>query len=125
MPDVDQTGERARSPFETFSAAPRDTGLYHPDQEKDACGLAMIATLSGEGSHEIVDQALIALRALEHRGAVGADEGTGDGAGILLQIPDAFFRAEADFALPRWGSTRWAPPTCPPTASAPKSTCRP
>lgn len=103
MLDVDQTGERVRSPFETFSAVPRDTGLYHPDQEKDACGLAMIATLSGEGTHEIVDQALIALRALEHRGAVGADEGTGDGAGILLQIPDAFFRAETDFVLPPLG----------------------
>ena len=68
-----------RSPFTEFSTAPEQQGLYRPDQEKDACGLAVIATLDGQPRHEIVDKALIALRALEHRGAVGGDSGSGDG----------------------------------------------
>ncbi|MCM3331882.1 glutamate synthase large subunit [Kocuria palustris] len=93
-----------RSPFTEFSTAPEQQGLYRPDQEKDACGLAVIATLDGQPRHEIVDKALIALRALEHRGAVGGDSGSGDGAGILLQIPDAFFREVLDFELPAPGA---------------------
>ncbi|MFW0109621.1 glutamate synthase large subunit [Rothia sp. P13129] len=91
------------SPFQTFAAIPQAQGLYHPDNEKDACGLAMVATINGQASHDIVDHALTALRRLEHRGAVGADEGTGDGAGILLQLPDTFFRAVLDFCLPETG----------------------
>ncbi|MDO4917791.1 MAG: glutamate synthase subunit alpha, partial [Rothia sp. (in: high G+C Gram-positive bacteria)] len=71
--------------------------------EKDACGLALVATLNRQPEHQIVQHALTALRRLEHRGAVGADEGTGDGAGILLQIPDEFFRAVVDFELPPAG----------------------
>ena len=71
------------SPFRRFAAYPEDSGLYRAENEKDACGLAVIATLRGEPGHDIVDAALTALRNLEHRGAVGADEGTGDGAGIL------------------------------------------
>ncbi|WP_237200749.1 glutamate synthase large subunit [Rothia nasimurium] len=93
----------APSPFATFAAIPEAQGLYNPDNEKDACGLAMIATLRGTPGHDIVDHALTALRRLEHRGAVGADEGTGDGAGILLQIPDAFLREVVDFDLPELG----------------------
>ncbi|WP_138442860.1 glutamate synthase large subunit [Sinomonas susongensis] len=93
----------AVSPFERFSSLPASAGLYQAEQEKDACGLAIVATLRGEGGHDIVDAALHALRALEHRGAVGADEGTGDGAGILLQLPDEFFRATVDFELPALG----------------------
>lgn len=103
MTDNQMVGTSAPSPFKTFADIPEATGLYNPDFEKDACGLAMIATLRGTAGHDIIDHALIALRRLEHRGAVGADEGTGDGAGILLQIPDEFFRAVLDFDLPEEG----------------------
>ena len=91
------------SPFERFGTAPAKSGLYDPSRDKDACGLAMVATLRGIPGHDIVDTALNALRNLEHRGAVGSDAGTGDGAGILTQIPDAFFRAVVDFELPAKG----------------------
>jgi len=86
-----------------FSAVPAAVGAYDPANEKDACGLAMVATLRGTGGHDIVDAALGALRNLEHRGAVGSDAGTGDGAGILCQVPDAFLREVVDFALPAAG----------------------
>jgi len=79
------------SPFERFSRWPR-SGLYNQSFEKDACGLAMVATLRGTAGYDIIETALTALRNLEHRGAIGSDEGTGDGAGILFQIPDEFFR---------------------------------
>ncbi|HEY8702696.1 MAG TPA: glutamate synthase large subunit [Arthrobacter sp.] len=95
--------ETAMSPFKRFAALPEARGLYNPEQEKDACGLAIIATLRGEPGYDIVDAALTALRNLEHRGAVGADEGTGDGAGLLMQIPDEFFRAVTEFELPAPG----------------------
>ncbi|WP_416399595.1 glutamate synthase large subunit [Burkholderia sp. LFS038] len=91
------------SPFKRFAALPEAAGLYNPEQEKDACGLAIIATLRGEPGYDIVDAALTALRNLEHRGAVGADEGTGDGAGLLMQVPDEFFRAVTEFELPAPG----------------------
>ena len=97
------SSETVVSPFTRFAALPEDTGLYRGENEKDACGLAVIATLRGEPTHEIVDAALTALRNLEHRGAVGADEGTGDGAGLLTQVPDEFFRAVVDFELPAAG----------------------
>jgi glutamate synthase (NADPH/NADH) large chain len=77
--------------------------MYNPAFEKDACGLAMVATLRGEAGHDIIDLALTALRNLEHRGAIGSDAGTGDGAGILTQMPDAFLRAVVDFELPPGG----------------------
>ena len=63
----------------------------------------MVATLRGEAGHDIIDLALTALRNLEHRGAIGSDAGTGDGAGILTQMPDAFLRAVVDFELPPVG----------------------
>ena len=72
---------------------PAKQGMYNPAFEKDACGLAMVATLRGQPGHDIVQLALEALRNLEHRGAIGSDAGTGDGAGILTQMPDAFLRA--------------------------------
>ncbi|WP_295822245.1 glutamate synthase large subunit [uncultured Microbacterium sp.] len=84
-------------------AFPARQGMYDPSFEKDACGLAMVATLRGEAGHDIIDLALTALRNLEHRGAIGSDAGTGDGAGILTQMPDAFLREVADFALPPVG----------------------
>ncbi|MFF1830669.1 glutamate synthase large subunit [Paenarthrobacter sp. NPDC058040] len=93
----------AMSPFKRFAALPEAQGLYNPDAEKDACGLAIIATLRGEPGYDIVEAALTALRNLEHRGAVGADEGTGDGAGLLMQVPDEFFRAVTEFELPAPG----------------------
>lgn len=87
-----------------FSAIPAASGLYDPAFEHDACGVAMVATLRGTPGHDIVEQALTALRNLDHRGATGADPLVGDGAGILLQVPDAFLRAETDFPLPTAGS---------------------
>ena len=79
---------------------PPAQGLYDPRHEKDACGVAMVATLTGEPSHDIVAKALTALRNLDHRGAAGAEVNSGDGAGILLQVPDAFLRDVVDFELP-------------------------
>ncbi len=79
---------------------PPPQGLYDPRHEKDACGVAMVATLTGEASHDIVAKALTALRNLDHRGAAGAEVNSGDGAGILLQVPDAFLRDVTDFELP-------------------------
>jgi glutamate synthase domain-containing protein 2/glutamate synthase domain-containing protein 1/glutamate synthase domain-containing protein 3 len=75
------------------SVPPGAIGLYDPANEHDACGIALVAKLWGEASHAVVEKALDALENLEHRGAEGADPNTGDGAGILLQIPDAFLRA--------------------------------
>ena len=86
-----------------FGALPQAQGLYDPRAEKDACGVAFVATLTGEPSHEIVAQALTALRNLEHRGASGAEPDSGDGAGILVQVPDAFLRTAAGFDLPARG----------------------
>ena len=83
-----------------FLTTPAEQGMYDPRFEKDACGLAMVATLRGTAGHDIIDAALNALRNLEHRGAVGSDAGTGDGAGIITQVPDAFLRAVTDFELP-------------------------
>ena len=65
-----------------------------------------MATLTGVASHDIVDQALTALRNLDHRGAAGAEPDSGDGAGILIQVPDAFLRAVVDFELPAAGRVR-------------------
>src|SRR4051794_26469179 len=75
-------------------------GLYDGQHEHDACGVAFVATLTGEPSHDIVAKALTALRNLEHRGASGAEPDSGDGAGILLQVPDAFYRKVCAFELP-------------------------
>ncbi|WP_295117846.1 glutamate synthase large subunit [uncultured Leifsonia sp.] len=93
-------------PHTRFSMVPGKQGLYDPASEKDACGLAMVATLRGTAGHDIIDAALEALRHLEHRGAVGSDAGTGDGAGIITQVPDAFLRAVSGFDLP--GAGRFA-----------------
>ncbi len=83
---------------------PHAQGLYNPAQEHDACGVAMVATLNKTPTHEIVEKALTALRNLEHRGASGAEPDSGDGAGILICIPDLFYRAVTDFDLPVAGS---------------------
>ncbi|MBV8942777.1 MAG: glutamate synthase subunit alpha, partial [Solirubrobacterales bacterium] len=74
-------------------APPGATGLYEPAYEHDACGIALVAKLWGQATHAVVEKALTALENMEHRGAEAADPLTGDGAGILLQIPDGFLRA--------------------------------
>src|SRR3954468_20514138 len=79
-------------------------GLYDPSYEHDACGVAMVARLDGKPSHETVERAIVALENLEHRGAAGADPNTGDGAGILLQLPDEFFRGQISEDLPPPGA---------------------
>ncbi|HZW40989.1 MAG TPA: glutamate synthase central domain-containing protein, partial [Agromyces sp.] len=91
-------------PFSRFGSIPAAQGLYDPAAEKDACGLAMVATLRGTAGHDIITAALDALRHLEHRGAVGSDAGTGDGAGIVTQVPDEFLREVVSFPLPAAGS---------------------
>ncbi len=81
-------------------AFPAPQGLYDGRHEHDACGVAFVATLTGVADHDIVAKALTALRNLDHRGAAGAEVNSGDGAGILMQVPDAFLRAVVDFELP-------------------------
>jgi glutamate synthase (NADPH/NADH) large chain len=83
-----------------FSSFPGPQGLYDPDAEHDACGVAMVADIRGRRSHRIVSDALTALANLEHRGAAGAEPTSGDGAGILLQLPDELLRGRVDFDLP-------------------------
>ncbi|MGA1705413.1 MAG: hypothetical protein ACO39X_00005, partial [Candidatus Nanopelagicaceae bacterium] len=74
-------------------STPERQGLYDPSFEHDACGVAMVATLNRKSTHDIVEAGLQALRNLEHRGASGAEVNSGDGAGILIQMPDRFLRA--------------------------------
>ncbi|MEY3496327.1 MAG: glutamate synthase large subunit, partial [Actinomycetota bacterium] len=78
-------------------------GLYDPTFEHDACGVALVATLNKIANHEIVEKGLEALRNLDHRGASGSEPDSGDGAGILIQIPDKFLRTVVDFELPPMG----------------------
>ncbi len=92
------------------SLRPKAAGLYDPDFEHDACGVGAVACLSGNRSHSTVERALHVLDHLEHRGASGAEADTGDGAGILLQLPDRFLRDEVDFDLPPEG--RYAVGVC-------------
>src|SRR5579862_4695073 len=75
---------------------PAAQGLYHPQNEHDACGMGLVASIRGEKSHEIIRKGLEVLINLTHRGAAGCDPETGDGAGILIQIPHAFFVRECD-----------------------------
>ncbi|MDG4861795.1 glutamate synthase large subunit [Streptomyces sp. T-3] len=77
--------------------------MYDPRNEHDACGVGFVATLTGVASHELVEQALTVLRNLEHRGATGSEPDSGDGAGILLQVPHAFLAEVTDFELPAAG----------------------
>ena len=91
-----------------FTDLPRLTrqGLYDPSQEHDACGVGLVASIKGEKSHKIIDQGIEVLVNLNHRGAAGADARTGDGAGILIQMPHEFLQREcanADIDLPHRG----------------------
>ncbi|HSP05367.1 MAG TPA: glutamate synthase central domain-containing protein, partial [Acidimicrobiales bacterium] len=83
---------------------PAKQGLYDPAFEHDACGVAFVVDMHGRKSHAMVERGLDSLCNLDHRGATGAEDNVGDGAGILTQIPDAFFRAVCDFDLPEAGS---------------------
>jgi glutamate synthase (NADPH) large chain len=86
------------------AGSPAPEGLYDPALEHDACGVAVVADIAGRPSPKIVSQALTALVNLAHRGASGSEVDSGDGAGILLQVPDALLRAEATMPLPAPGS---------------------
>lgn len=77
-------------------AFPKKQGLYDPAFEKDSCGVGFVMNMKGEKSHEIITQGLEILKKLEHRGACGADSATGDGAGILIQIPHQFFQEQCE-----------------------------
>jgi glutamate synthase (NADPH) large chain len=88
---------------EFSNSLPPAQGLYHPQNERDACGIGFIVNINGEPSHEIITKGIQILINLTHRGACGCDADTGDGAGILIQIPDKFFRRECasqGFTLP-------------------------
>ncbi|HEX5588499.1 MAG TPA: glutamate synthase large subunit [Acidimicrobiia bacterium] len=94
----------AAPPGVPFSALPAASGLYDPRFEHDACGVSFVVDMRGRPSRDIVATALDALCNLDHRGASGAEVNTGDGAGILIQIPDRFLRAVVDFELPPAGA---------------------
>src|SRR5512147_3201201 len=88
-------------PFQ--SGLPPKQGLYDPQFEHDSCGAGFVVNIKGVASHAIIDQALTVLENLAHRGAVGSEYNTGDGAGILIQMPHAFLVREASnlgFSLP-------------------------
>nr|WP_120492618.1 glutamate synthase large subunit [Corynebacterium lactis] len=78
----------------SLARGPKREGLYNPAQEHDACGVAFVADIHGRQTRDIVEKGIQALVNLDHRGAAGAEKNTGDGAGILIQVPDAFYRAE-------------------------------
>src|SRR5690349_15299065 len=82
---------------------PGPYGLYDPRFEHDSCGVSFIVDMQGRPSHRIVELSIEALCHLDHRGAKGAEPDTGDGAGILVQMPDRFYRAVVDFELPPAG----------------------
>lgn len=79
----------------TRNGFPKQQGLYRPDFEHEACGIGMIANINGKKTHNIVQNAINILCNLEHRGGQSADTSTGDGAGIMTQIPDRFFKSSA------------------------------
>ncbi len=90
----DSPSARTDEPF----GLPSAHGLYDPRFEHDACGVSFVVHVKGVASHRIVQTGLGALCSMEHRGATGAEPETGDGAGILLQVPDKFLRKVAGVA---------------------------
>ena len=95
------------APYHSGNGLPAAQGLYDPRNEHDACGLGFVANINGEASHEIITKGIQVLVNLTHRGACGCDPDTGDGAGILIQIPHKFFAKESKrlgFALPGAGA---------------------
>jgi glutamate synthase (NADPH) large chain len=88
----------------TYVDLPKPQGLYDPSFEHDACGIGLYANIKGKQTHEIVTKALDMLCKLEHRGGQGSDPNTGDGSGLMVQIPDQYFRKECiDFNIPNVG----------------------
>ena len=93
-------------PVDTYNQLPQEQGLYNPANEHDACGLGFVVNIAGTPSHDIIEQGLKILVNLQHRGACGCDTETGDGAGILIQIPHEFYLKECGklgFKLPEKG----------------------
>ena len=101
MLKTDDIGRVPLAPVET--CPPGAQGLYDPRTESDACGVGFVVHIKGQRSHQIVRNALQVLINLEHRGACGCEANTGDGAGILIQMPDAFLRKVVSFPLPPAG----------------------
>ena len=101
---IDSTFRPAEASVLPFSSVPEPSGLYDPRFEHDACGVSFVVDIKGRRSHDIVSTAMGALRNLDHRGAQGAEANSGDGAGMLIQVPDAFLRAVVDFPLPEPGA---------------------
>src|SRR5271155_4819832 len=102
-PILETTEERHAQPQ---ISAPSKQGLYDPQFEHDACGLGFVVNMKGKESHQLVSDALQILVNLDHRGACGCEANTGDGAGILIQVPHEFLSAEAaklGFKLPARG----------------------
>src|SRR5262245_16711570 len=95
---------RPTSPLRASGQRTDGHGLYDPAFEHDACGIALVADVAGRRSHDVIAKGLAALRRLDHRGARGSDPNTGDGAGILMQIPDDYYRSIVDFDLPPPGA---------------------
>ncbi|MBW3657951.1 MAG: glutamate synthase large subunit [Actinobacteria bacterium] len=85
-------------------ASARPDGLYDPAFEHDACGVAFVVDMHGRKSHDMIRRGVTALVNLDHRGATGAEDNVGDGAGMLIQVPDAFLREVCDFVLPPAGT---------------------
>jgi len=102
--NMDSASTTAKTP--KWMDLPPRQGLYDPQFEHDACGVGFVVNIKGKKSHEIVRQALTILINLRHRGACGCETNTGDGAGILVQMPDKFFRkvsTQSGFNLPAFG----------------------
>jgi glutamate synthase (NADPH/NADH) large chain len=93
MPDILETGEQFRRAYEANARHLQETGLYDPADEHDACGVGLVAAIDGKPCRAVVEAAIQALKSVWHRGAVDADGKTGDGAGIHVEIPFAFFHA--------------------------------
>ena len=100
---ISRPPRRKASSVSDLSGLPAPQGLYDPANEHDACGVAFVVDIAGRVTHDLVEQGLTALRNLEHRGASGSEPDSGDGAGILVQVPDAFYRAVVPVELPAKG----------------------
>src|SRR5450432_3261257 len=90
-----------------MNGLPPSQGLYDPSHEHDSCGVGFICHIKGKPSHQIVSDALLMLENMNHRGGCGCEENSGDGAGILVRLPDAFFRekcAALGINLPKLGN---------------------
>ena len=95
--------DHQRRPAHAERDMPSAQGLYDPRLEHDSCGVNFVCHLRGEASHRIIELGVGALCRMQHRGALGAEKNTGDGAGILLQVPDGFYRQVVPFELPEPG----------------------